>query len=95
MALPDRVDGLFLAFPILGVPTMTLTASVAAASIGLINMFANLAGYLGNYNIGMLKAHGVGERGCLLFLAGCYLVGAIFVSLVRVKAAPSNDGLSA
>jgi ACS family tartrate transporter-like MFS transporter len=71
--------------PFWALPTMTLTASVAAASIGLINMFANVAGYLGNYNIGALKAHGVGERGCLLLLAGCYLVGGALVSLVRVQ----------
>lgn len=76
--------------PFWALPTMTLTASVAAASIGFINMFANLAGYLGNYNVGLLEAHGVGQRGCLLFLAGCYLLGGIFVSFVRVPAIAVN-----
>jgi ACS family tartrate transporter-like MFS transporter len=70
--------------PFWALPTMTLTASAAAASIGFINMFANLAGYLGNYNVGLLESHGVGQRGCLLFLAGCYLLGGFFVSLVHV-----------
>jgi MFS transporter, ACS family, tartrate transporter len=81
--------------PFWALPTMTLTASVAAASIGFINMFANLAGYLGNYNVGMLEAHGVGQRGCLLFLAGCYLLGGIFVSLVRAPAITVSPGPSA
>lgn len=80
--------------PFWALPTMTLTASVAAASIGFINMFANLAGYLGNYNVGMLEAHGVGQRGCLLFLAGCYLLGGIFVSLVHVPAIAPSRGPS-
>ena len=80
--------------PFWALPTMTLTASVAAASIGFINIFANLAGYLGNYNVGMLEAHGVGQRGCLLFLAGCYLLGGIFVSFVRVPAVTVSPGLS-
>jgi hypothetical protein len=73
---------------------MTLTASAAAASIGFINIFANLAGYLGNYNVGMLQAHGVGQRGCLVFLAGCYLLGAIFISFVRVPAIAVDRGPS-
>jgi MFS transporter, ACS family, tartrate transporter len=78
--------------PFWAMSTMTLTASVAAASIGFINMFANLAGYLGNYNVGLLEAHGIGQRGCLLFLAGCYLLGGIFVSLVRVPSNLLNPG---
>jgi len=78
--------------PFWALPTMTLTASVAAASIGFINIFANLAGYLGNYNVGMLQAHGVGQRGCLVFLAGCYLLGAIFISFVRVPTIAVDRG---
>lgn len=76
--------------PFWALPTATLTASAAAASIGFINMFANLAGSLGNYNVGLLEDHGVGQRGCLLFLAGCYLLGGFFVSLVRVPADPAS-----
>ena len=70
--------------PFWALPTVTLTASAAAVSIGLINMFANLAGFLGNQNVGWLKAHGFGDRACLLFLAGCYLLGAVLVSFVSV-----------
>jgi len=70
--------------PFWALPTLTLTASAAAVSIGFINMCANLAGWLGNYQMGWLRSNGYGERECLLFLASCYLAGAILASLVRI-----------
>lgn len=70
--------------PFWALPTVTLTASAAAVSIGFINMCANLAGYLGNHVTGWLRGHHATESTCLLFLAGCYLVGGILVSLVHV-----------
>jgi hypothetical protein len=60
------------------------TLPPTAASIGFINMFANLAGYLGNHVFGWLRARGMTDSGGLLLLAGCYLVGAAIVSRVRV-----------
>lgn len=71
--------------PFWALPTVTLTSSVAAVSVGFINMWANLAGYLGNQNVGWLKSHGFGDRACLFFLGACYLVGGILVSLVRTR----------
>ncbi|MEO8428446.1 MAG: MFS transporter [Verrucomicrobiota bacterium] len=70
--------------PFWALPTITLTAAAAAVSIGFINMLANLAGYLGNHNVGWLREHGFSDRVCLLFLAGCYLIGGVLVSFVRV-----------
>lgn len=70
--------------PFWALPTLTLTASAAAASIGFINIFANLAGYLGNHIIGWMRHHGATDSACLFFLAGCYLVGGLIVSFVRV-----------
>ena len=72
--------------PFWALPTLTLTASTAAVSIGFINMLANLAGFLGNYNVGWLKGHGFGDRACLLFLGSCYFLGGVFVSFVQVSA---------
>ncbi|MBI3416070.1 MAG: MFS transporter [Verrucomicrobia bacterium] len=73
-------------------PTLTLTASAAAVAIGFINMLANLAGFLGNRNVGWLKTHGFGDRACLLMLAVCFLIGAGFIACVRVpKQIPSNS----
>ena len=71
--------------PFWALPTLTLTASAAAVSIGFINMCANLAGWLGNYQMGWLRSHGYSERECLLFLASCYLLGAFFTSFVRIQ----------
>jgi ACS family tartrate transporter-like MFS transporter len=70
--------------PFWALPTLTLTASAAAVSIGFINMAANLAGYLGNHQVGWLKSHGFSESVCLLFLAACYLLGGIITAFVRV-----------
>jgi len=71
--------------PFWALPTVSLTASARAVSIGAINMCANLAGYLGNHLTGWMKSHGVGESGVLLFLAASYLLGAVVVSFVRVN----------
>jgi ACS family tartrate transporter-like MFS transporter len=78
--------------PFWALPTVTLTASVAAISIGFINMLANLAGYLGNYNVGWLKQHGFSDQVCLLFLAGCYLVGGMLVACVRTETKVIQSG---
>jgi ACS family tartrate transporter-like MFS transporter len=63
-------------------PFWTLPAT--AASIGFINMCANLAGYLGNHLFGWLRSRGMTDSTGLLFLAGCYLLGGAIVSRVRV-----------
>jgi ACS family tartrate transporter-like MFS transporter len=70
--------------PFWALPSLTLTSSAAAVSIGFINMCANLAGFLGNYQVGWLRAHGFGERALLLLMAGWYAAGGVFVACVRV-----------
>ena len=74
--------------PFWALPTLTLTASAAAVSIGFINMCANLAGYLGNHFTGWLRGHNAGETTCLLFLAVCYFMGGALVSLVNAQRQP-------
>ncbi len=71
--------------PFWALPTVSLTASAAAASIGLINIFANFAGYFGNHLIGWIKVQGATDSTCLFFLAGWYLLGGLVISFVRVK----------
>ncbi len=71
--------------PFWALPTAALTASAAAASIGFINIFANLAGYFGNHLIGWIKVHGATDRDCLFFLASWYLLGGLIVSFVQTK----------
>lgn len=79
------VAAYFWPSPFWALPTMTLTASAAAVSIGFINMCANLAGYVGNHLNGWLRHHGAGESACLLLLAACYLIGGVLISFVNVK----------
>ncbi|MCX6596615.1 MAG: MFS transporter [Acidobacteria bacterium] len=71
--------------PFWALPTATLTASAAAASIGFINMFANLAGYLGNHVFGWMRGRGMSDLQGLMLLASCYLLGGLIVSQVRVS----------
>ena len=66
-------------------PTLTLSTSAAAVSIGVINMCANLAGLLGSPIVGRMKSAGFGDRACLLFLAACYASGGVIVA-VRSRA---------
>jgi ACS family tartrate transporter-like MFS transporter len=71
--------------PFWALPGATLTASAAAASVGMINMCANFAGYFGNHLIGWIKVRGASDSDCLFFLAAWYLLGGAIVSFVRVK----------
>ncbi len=71
--------------PFWTLPSLTLTASAAAVATGLINMGANLAGYLGNHVTGWLRSEGYGESECLLFLSACFIVGGGLLSLLRLK----------
>jgi ACS family tartrate transporter-like MFS transporter len=66
-------------------PTLSLTSSAAAVAVGFINMCANLAGLVGSAAVGEMKAAGADDRMCLLFLAGAFALGAVFVGLVRVR----------
>jgi ACS family tartrate transporter-like MFS transporter len=65
-------------------PTLTLSSSAAAVSIGFINICANAAGMLGSPVVGEMKHAGFSERACLLFLAGCYAAGGAVIALLRV-----------
>ena len=83
----------FWGSPFWSLPTLTLTGSAAAVSIGFINVCANLAGYCGNHTMGLLKAYGFSENACLRFLASCYFVGSVFISFVKLqpKYAPAAE----
>jgi ACS family tartrate transporter-like MFS transporter len=65
-------------------PTLSLSLSAAAVAIGFINMCANLAGFTGSPIVGEMRKAGFGDGACLLFLAGAFAFGAVFVSMVRI-----------
>jgi ACS family tartrate transporter-like MFS transporter len=67
-------------------PTSFLTGASAAAGIAAINSLGNLSGFAGPYAMGYLKDLTGSFTAGLLLLAGCALVGAIVVVLLRIDA---------
>lgn len=76
--------------PYWSLPSLALTSSAAAAAIGFINMFGNIPGYLSNRVMGQMQKAGFSDGSCMLFLAGGFIVGAVFVSRVRVRSVKSE-----
>ena len=70
-------------------PNLFLGRAAAAASIGLINSFGNLGGFLGPYVIGRLSERTGGFGASMLLLAGCAYASSLLLSRVRVSSAPT------
>lgn len=66
------------------IPTMFLGRTAAAASIGLINSFGNLGGFLGPYAIGFLTDKTGGFGASLVFLAGCSVASGLLILRIRL-----------
>jgi hypothetical protein len=58
---------------------------VAAVAIGFINIFASLAGYVGNHLLGWMKTRGATDSTCLFFLSSCFLLGGAILGFVKTK----------
>jgi MFS family permease len=67
-------------------PASFLTGASAAAGIAAINSLGNLSGFAGPYAMGYLKDLTGNFAAGLLVLAGCSLIGAIVVVLLRINA---------
>ncbi|PWU04422.1 MAG: MFS transporter [Terriglobia bacterium] len=67
-------------------PNLFLGRAAAAASIGLINSFGNLGGFLGPYAIGFLSSRTGGFGWSLLLLSACAYASGLMV--LRVRLAP-------
>src|SRR3984885_5017006 len=65
-------------------PASFLTGASAAAGIAAINSLGNLSGFAGPYAMGYLKDLTGNFTAGLLLLAGCALVGAIIVVMLRI-----------
>jgi MFS transporter, ACS family, tartrate transporter len=68
-------------------PNLLLGRAAAAASIGLINSFGNLGGFLGPYAIGWLTRRTGNFRASMLVLALCAFASGLLVLRVRVGTA--------
>src|SRR3954447_1737793 len=67
-------------------PASFLTGASAAAGIAAINSLGNLSGFAGPYAMGYLKDLTGNFAAGLLVLAGCSLLGAIVVVMLRIDA---------
>ncbi|MBV9742557.1 MAG: MFS transporter, partial [Acidobacteriia bacterium] len=65
-------------------PNLFLGRAAAAASIGLINSFGNLGGFLGPYAIGWLTGQTGNFRASMLVLAFCVYTSGLLVLRVRI-----------
>jgi ACS family tartrate transporter-like MFS transporter len=71
-------------------PTLSLSLSAAAVAIGFINMWANLAGWVGSPIIGSMRDAGLGDGACLLLLAVSFGVGGVLVAVIEVPRQKSD-----
>ena len=76
---------LFWPSPFWVLPTMSMTASAAAVSIGFINICANIGGLLGSPIVGRMKTFEYTDTECMIFLACCYAAGGVIIAMLRVK----------
>jgi len=75
-------------------PSMFLTASAAAGSVGMINSIGNLGGFLGPTVMGYVKEYfGSYEYG-LYFLAFTSIASATLIAFLPLKTSPSHSPLN-
>jgi ACS family tartrate transporter-like MFS transporter len=70
--------------PFWALPSIFLTETAAAASVGFINSFGNLGGALGPYTLGSLQKLTGSFVGGLYILAFCLLVFAVIILSLRI-----------
>ena len=69
-------------------PTSFLSGTTAAASIGLINSFGNLGGFVGPYIVGYLSTITHSYSVGMIYLSVSALVAAIFILMIRAGGRP-------
>jgi ACS family tartrate transporter-like MFS transporter len=76
-------------------PSLLLGKTAAAASVGLINSFGNLGGFIGPYVIGFFAERFGGFEAALLFLAASSVASGVLILFLRpaVKAAAARGTL--
>jgi len=67
-------------------PNLLLGKTAAAASIGLINSFGNLGGFIGPYVIGYISERYGGFEPALLFLGVCSIASGVLILFLRPAA---------
>jgi ACS family tartrate transporter-like MFS transporter len=65
------------------IPNILLGGAAAAASLGLINSFGNLGGFVGPYVLGLLNDQNGGFGPGLLYVSGCSFMAGLLVLRIR------------
>jgi ACS family tartrate transporter-like MFS transporter len=73
-------------------PASFLTGTAAAASVGLINSFGNLGGFVGPYVVGYLKDRTGSYFAGILYLSASALVASMLVLSLRTTRRPRTTG---
>lgn len=66
-------------------PSLFLTASAAAGSIGMINSIGNLGGFLGPFVLGYVKTHVGSYDYGLYFIAATSLLSAALIAFLPLR----------
>jgi nitrate/nitrite transporter NarK len=69
--------------PMWALPTQVLSERTAAANFGLINLIANLGGFLGPYAVGFLTDRTGTYAAGMYFLVATAFIGAVVIACVR------------
>jgi nitrate/nitrite transporter NarK len=78
---------MFAYYPVFwSMPAMILTESAAAATFGLINSIGHTGGFFGPTIVGYLNTRTGTLRGAFAFTGACYLLAAVILLLVRIRA---------
>jgi nitrate/nitrite transporter NarK len=71
--------------PMWSIPNTFLSSTVAgAAGIAMINSIGNLGGFFGPYAMGYIRDATGSFTYAILFLAACFVAGAILITTLRV-----------
>ena len=71
-------------------PSVLMPASAAAASIGLINSFGNLGGWVGPTVVGVVRQYTGSYRSGLWFLAASMVVSAVIIIALGIGQKPAG-----
>lgn len=71
-------------------PTMILTETAAAASLGMINSIGLIGGFIGPYAVGWLNDRTGSLSAAFLLIAVCYLLAGTVLALIKIPSPASS-----
>ena len=71
-------------------PTMILTETAAAASLGMINSIGLIGGFIGPYTVGWLNDRTGSLSAAFLLIAVCYLLAGTVLAVIKIPSPVSR-----